>query len=112
EDGRALLNSDPYFCLPLRGTLIALLDTGVRFSHALFANSGAIRLRGDCINGGDHCDLAANPGFDPTDHQRHGTGSAGILVGSAKLGQANRGVTRARLDSFKIYTPHDLDPVA
>jgi serine protease AprX len=102
DDGRARIVSDPYFNLGLTGGFIGLLDTGLRFTHSQFNSPSTIAFRRDCVNGGANC--TAGPGFDPTDDcWNHGTSTAAIITGNAKLGNAFRGVTAIMLDSFKVY---------
>lgn len=102
DDGRARIVSDPYFNLGLGEQRIALLDTGVRFTHRLLAPPARIRLRGDCVNGGTDCKTGTN--LNPNDDcWNHGTSSAAILIGNDVAGNEFRGVTRFTLASFKVY---------
>ena len=102
DDGRARIVSDPYFNLGLAGGFIGLLDTGLRFTHRQFNSPSTIAFRRDCVNGGANC--TGGPGFDPTDDcWNHGTSTAAIITGNARLGNAFRGVTAITLDSFKVY---------
>jgi len=111
-EGRAIINSDPYFNLGLTGGRIALLDTGVRFSHTVFTNPSNIGLRRDCFNGGADCNTGTS--LDPNDDYNHGTGTAAIMVANDNLGNDFRGITATTLDSFKVYlpSPGGLDPGA
>jgi hypothetical protein len=107
EDGRARISSDPYFnavSAPGSGVeFMALLDTGVRFSHQLLGSR--ILIRQDCT-----VDLVCDGATDPTDSSwNHGTSSAAILIGNDSMGAAYRGVTPFYLDSFKIYIPGQMD---
>jgi hypothetical protein len=52
DDGRARMNSDPYFNLGQTGGFIGLLDTGVRFSHVQFNSPDHVDFARDCVNGG------------------------------------------------------------
>jgi serine protease AprX len=115
DDGRARINSDPYFNLGLTGGWIGLLDTGVRFSHTLFTNPSRIDFRRDCNNGGLDCNTGTN--LNPNDDcWNHGTSSAAIIMANANQGNDFRGVTGIILDSWKVYataTPcAGLDTVA
>lgn len=107
---RAQINSEQYF--PFNGSsgLIALLDTGMRFTHTQFGESPSrIRHRRDCgpctANncttgpGGAACN--AHPGDDCW---QHGTSSGAIMMANANQGISYRGVTKATLDSFNVYT--------
>jgi serine protease AprX len=101
-DGRAVINSDPYFNLGLTGGRIGLLDTGVRFSHSVFTNPSNIDLRRDCSNGGADCNTGTH--LNPNDdYWSHGTATAAIIVANDNLGNGFRGVTAIILDSFKVY---------
>jgi hypothetical protein len=110
EDGRARVRSDPYFnAVAGRVEFVALLDTGVRFSHNLFTSPSRFILREDCTGADGACDANPNP---VDDHWNHGTSSAGIVIGNSALGAAFRGVTAFFLDSFKIYDNTGLDTAA
>lgn len=100
QDGRAHILSDPYFNLTSGN--IALLDTGVRSTHTLFQNPARLRNLRDCVNGGSTCNIA-NAGFTTADVCNHGTSSAGIVSGNANFGDAFRGVTAIKVDSFRVY---------
>jgi hypothetical protein len=101
-DGRAVINSDPYFNLGLTGGRIGLLDTGVRFSHSVFTNPSNIDLRRDCSNGGVDCNTGTH--LNPNDdYWSHGTATAAIIVANDNLGNGFRGITAIILDSFKVY---------
>ena len=102
DDGRARINSDPYFNLGLTGGWMGLLDTGVRFTHTQFTSPSHIDFRRDCVNGGSDCNTGS--GLNPNDDcWNHGTSSAGIITGNANQGTPFRGVTGITLDSFKVY---------
>lgn len=102
DDGRARINSDPYFNLGQTSGWIGLLDTGVRFSHTLLTNPSNVALRRDCINGGADCNTGSN--LNPNDDcWNHGTSSAAIIVANNNQGNDFRGVTGLTLDSFKVY---------
>ena len=102
DDGRARINSDPYFNLGQTGGWIGLLDTGVRFTHTQFNSPSHIDFRRDCVNGGADCNTGT--GLNPNDDcWNHGTSSAGIITGNANQGNPFRGVTGITLDSFKVY---------
>lgn len=110
DDGRRLIVSDPYFALGLTSGYIGLLDTGIRSTHQLFNIPSNVDLLQDCVNGGPTCDDATAVGWDPTDNfWDHGTSSAAILVANNRLGNAYRGVTAIRLDSWKVYSNQGLD---
>jgi serine protease AprX len=102
DDGRARLNSDPYFNVGLAGGFIGLLDSGMRFSHRQFNSPSHVAFRRDCVNGGADCNTgtALNPNDDCWNH---GTSSAAIITANARDGAAFRGVTGITLDSFKVY---------
>jgi serine protease AprX len=109
DDGRRLINSDPYF--NFTGAWIGLLDTGVRFTHTQFNNPSHIDFRRDCVNGGADCNTG--PNLNPNDDfWNHGTSSAGIITANANQGNAFRGVTRIQLDSWKVYPNTGLDQAA
>ena len=93
-DARALMRSDPYFALNQTAGFIGLLDTGVRGSHTLFNNPSHLSIREDLTN-----PTAPNP----DDVCNHGTSSAAIITGNARLGDAFRGVSAIAVDSFKVY---------
>jgi len=102
DDGRARINSDPYFNLGLTGGFIGLLDSGMRFTHTVFNNPSHIDFRRDCVNGGATCNTGTN--LNPNDDcWNHGTSSGAIITANANQGAAFRGVTGITLDSFKIY---------
>ncbi len=107
EDGRARIKSDPYFNLKLKGSDIALLDTGVRFPHNHFKSPDHILLEFDCTDG--TCDGSPNPSDN---NWNHGTSSASIIVGNQRLGNQYRAVTELWLSSYKIYTATGLNTVA
>ncbi len=100
DDGRASMNSDPYFNLGQTGGFIGLLDTGVRAQHVLFQSPSHLGVRRDCVNGTTFC-LGGSNAAD--DCWNHGTASAGILTANAAQGAAFRGVTAITVDSFKVY---------
>ena len=102
--GRALINSDPYFSQSLSQTHIALLDTGVRFSHTVFNNPSRISARYDCTNG--VCDNLPDPSDDCWNH---GTRSASVISANNNLGNDYRGVTPFPIKSYKVYTCSGLN---
>jgi len=113
QDGRAWIDSDPYFNLGLTSPWIGLLDTGVRESHDMFNSPDPIAWMRDCVNGGTNCNDTSAAGYNPGDFAwNHGTSSAGILVGNSNTGGAFRGVTSIRLDSWQIYTAAGLNTAA
>ncbi len=113
EDGRDLIDSDPYYNLGLTAPWIGLLDTGVRESHQMFKNPDHIAWMRDCVNGDAKCRDNGIAGFDPSDFSwNHGTSSAGIITGNNRLGNAFRGATEVRLDSWQIYTAGGLNSAA
>lgn len=81
-DGRARINSDPYFNANLTGGFIGLLDSGVRVSHTLHSNSTHIDILEDCT--GTACNNVPNP----ADTCGHGTSSAAIITGNSNMGNA------------------------
>ncbi|WP_083305036.1 S8 family serine peptidase [Moorena producens] len=113
DDGRRLIVSDPYFNLGLTQPWIGLLDTGIRRTHVLFNSPSNIALVRDCVNGGPNCNDTSNPGYDPFDtFWNHGTSSAAIISGNNRLGNAYRGATGIRLDSWNIYSNFGLNTTA
>jgi hypothetical protein len=96
SDGRARINSDPYFNLGQTSGWIGLLDTGLRFTHTLFNNPSHIAFRIDSVNTG----AGANPADDCWNH---GTSTAAIITGNNNLTNNHRGTTAITLDSFKVY---------
>lgn len=113
DDARRLISSDPYFNLGLTNPWIGLLDTGVLESHNLFNSPDHIAWMRDCVNGGTNCNDTSDPNYDPSDFSwNHGTSSAAIITGNNRLGNAYRGVTAVRLDSWQIYTAGGLNSAA
>ncbi len=113
QDGRTWIVSDPYFNIGLTNPWIGLLDTGVRDTHDMFNSPDHIAWMRDCVNGGTNCNDTSDPNFDPTDFSwNHGTSTAGILAGNNRLGNAFRGVTEVRTDSWQIYTAGGLNSAA
>lgn len=101
-DGRAAMDTDPYFNLGLTSGWIGLLDTGIRRTHDLFNNPSHIDFMRDCVNGGANCNTGNN--LNPNDDcWNHGTSSAAIISGNSRQGNAFRGVTAVTLDSWKVY---------
>jgi serine protease AprX len=107
DDGRARMNSDPYFFCCGRDGWIGLLDTGVRFTHTLFTLPSHIEFREDCTSG--TCGSTPDPADDCWNH---GTSTAAIITGNGNLGNAYRGVTAITLDSFKVYPTFKVNPAA
>jgi hypothetical protein len=104
--GRVAMNSDPYFNQGLTSGWIALLDSGIRYSHALL--TGRTSWVRDCVNGlTDNCSVAgAGLTLDASDVLDHGTGVASIMAGgSAVFGDPMRGVTAIPFDSFRVVVP-------
>jgi hypothetical protein len=113
EDGRGWIDSDPYFALGLTAPWIGLLDTGVRETHDMFNSPDNIAWMRDCVNGGTNCNDTTATGYDPSDFSwNHGTRSAGLLIGNTRRGNAYRGVTEIRMDSWQIYTAAGLNSAA
>jgi serine protease AprX len=104
-DGRARINSDPYFNLGLTSGFIGLLDTGIRIpAHTLLDPPIDAPFYRDCVNGGANCVNTGNPAYNPNDDcWNHGTSSAGIIQANLNKGIDFRGVTGITLDSFKVY---------
>ena len=96
SDGRARINSDPYFNLGQTSGWIGLLDTGLRFTHTLFNNPSHIAFHIDSVNTG----AGANPADDCWNH---GTSTAAIITGNNNLTNNHRGITAITLDSLKVY---------
>lgn len=102
QDGREMIRSD--FWYANGSDWIGLLDTGVRFDHALLPSS-RFTYRRDCANSVRlHCpdNKSTVPEDDYTDNG-HGTASASILGGGLALGLKNRGVTGLVMDSWKVW---------
>jgi len=109
-DIRNEMSTDPYYDVPPSGDKIALLDTGVRFTHEKL-ESAPIGIQGDCIGGGPDC-LGGDPGDQcrrpgQGDDQGHGTGAAALISGKRATGPW-RGLTRVPLDSYRVFT-YDAD---
>jgi hypothetical protein len=100
-DGRARINSDPYFNLGQTGGFIGLLDSGIRNTHVQFNGPSHIAFLRDCVNGGANCNTGALNTAD--DCWNHGTSSAAIITANAVQGGQFRGVTAITLDSFKVF---------
>lgn len=102
DDGRARIESDPYFNLGLTGGWIGLVDSGIRGTHQQFNSPSHIDFRRDCVNGGSDCNTGGS--VNPNDDcWNHGTSSAAIISANARQGAAFRGVTGITLDSWKVY---------
>lgn len=105
DDGRSIIQSDPYYNRGLTTGYIGLLDTGVRQTHALFINPDHIDFVRDCVNGGQSCNDNTLPDFNSDDDcWNHGTSSSAIITGNGNLGNSFRGITGITLDSWKVYT--------
>ena len=104
-DGRARINSDPWFNQYGSGRdCIGLIDSGVDTGqHVLSPPNPNIRREGDCAYGGYTCLDSGLPGFTLFDLENHGTASANIISGNANLGADYRGVTDIRVDSWKVW---------
>lgn len=101
-DGRAAMDTDPYFNLGLTSGWIGLLDTGIRRTHVLFNSPTHIDFMRDCVNGGANCNTGNT--LNPIDDcWNHGTSSAAIISANSRQGNAFRGVTAITLDSWKVY---------
>ena len=96
SDGRARINSDPYFNLGQTSGWIGLLDTGLRFTHTLYNNPSHIAFHIDSVNTG----AGANPADDCWNH---GTSTGAIITGNNNLTNNHRGITAITLDSLKVY---------
>lgn len=103
--GRKVIGSDAYLQQGLGGDLIALLDTGVRSTHEML--HGVLRSARDCVAGNVDCN-----GGNPDDTHDHGTSAAAIISGNASQGPRFQGVTKAMIDSFRIYSAGGLIPSA
>jgi serine protease AprX len=102
-DARFLISSDSYRFLS--AGWIAMLDTGVRSTHALLTDR--LDYVRDCVHGTSSWCFTGT-GLDPTDQCNavspgHGTAVAGALSGNGSLGDTSRGVTDILIDSFKVY---------
>ena len=112
DDARGRMNTDPYFNLGQTGGYIGLLDSGMRFTHSLFASPSNLDFRRDCVNGGSDCNSGSSLNFND-DCWNHGTSSGGIITANGNQGAAFRGVTGVTLDSFKVYpTSFDVNNAA
>ena len=114
NDGRDLIDTDPYFNGGATGAgFIALLDTGVWTSHTLLDSPDRVWFREDCVNGNGDCDDTGAAAYDPNDDfWDHGTSTAAILTGNNDLGDASRGITASWIDSWKVYDSAGLDTTA
>lgn len=106
--GRTWMGTDfwAYYVFNLSGNRdaswlrVGLLDTGVRSTHTLLANR--IGYARDCVRGtSNYCQSGTN--LDPADHLDHGTASAAIIGGTANLGDAYKGVSFYKINSYKVY---------
>jgi serine protease AprX len=95
--------------LALRGFAtgkLAILDTGVRQSHALLsAGSGFASPLTGCFECVSDTACHEEPNQVDVHEDGHGTATAAILAGNASMGQTNRGLTQATLDSYRVYDP-------
>jgi hypothetical protein len=111
---RDLINSDAFFShVPESNSgWMALFDTGVRFTHQILSNRSVIGERRDCVRGGKDCKTGPNMNlgdvYSPL--SGHGTSCAAIICANANQGDEYRGVTRIRLDSWRIITELGVDP--
>jgi hypothetical protein len=95
------------------GQSIALLDTGVRWTHTSLASGVSWQARLDCVFGGTGCATSSNAGFNPDDNDwNHGTSTASILVGNTNLGSDHGGLLGSAIGSFKVYTASGLNRAA
>ncbi len=99
-DGRERMLSDAYFNLGLTSEYIALIDTGIRFSHVQFNNPLRYGYLLDCVYGLQY-DCS---GGRPADYLNHGTSAAAILSANSNQGNDYRGVTAMTVDSIRVYT--------
>jgi serine protease AprX len=105
EDARATVGTDEFFDAGSKGEgwNVGLLDTGVRETHELLTLPDRIDLFRDCVDGNDACVDIGDPAYDAGDSCNHGTSSASIISGTNNLGPEYRGVTRATIDSYRVY---------
>ncbi|MDX1555674.1 MAG: S8 family serine peptidase [Xanthomonadales bacterium] len=104
EDGRADIQSDPYFNLGLGSGSIGLIDTGVFAGHNLLSSPGQLNYLLDCVHGGTACDDTTAPQYNAGDPYNHGTRSAALLTGGTALGPEFRGITQVSVDSWRVYS--------
>lgn len=103
-DARAQIQSDSYFNSAFPFSSIAVLDTGVKYTHVLFRNPRHLGVLRDCVNGDSSCKNTGSTAYNPNDLCNHGTSTIAIIAGNARLGNDFRGVTDDIVDSFKVYT--------
>jgi len=104
-DGRAQLNSDPYFNAGAEGGgfYFGVIDSGVRNSHTNFNSPDQVDLWRDCADTTSAtCADTGDSGWDPSDCNNHGTKVMGVVNANSNLGNAWRGVADTTADSFNI----------
>jgi hypothetical protein len=109
-NGRQLMRTDWWvdYVFPLSGNRdvswlsVALLDSGVRASHYLLTDR--IRYNRDCVHGTTGF-CTQGTGISLIDVANHGTATAAVIAGAdtVTFGNAYRGVTRYRVDSYKVF---------
>lgn len=105
EDAIALIGTEDFYDNGETGAgfVLALLDTGVRPTHAMLSSPDRIDNFRDCVDGDDFCLDIGDPGFDASDTCTHGTSSAAIITGNNNLGIDYRGVSKVEVDSYRVY---------
>jgi serine protease AprX len=86
---------------------MALLDSGVRFTHQILSHLSVIGERRDCVRGGTDCNTG--PNLKPEDVIPHGTSAAAVICANPNQSDAYCGVTRIRLDSWRVITEPDKE---
>lgn len=84
---------------------LALLDTGVRQSHVLLRTAGTVGPLDHfytCSEGGCVEEGASQQDVSP---DGHGTSTAAILAATDAKGSDEMGLTRARIDSYRVFDP-------
>jgi serine protease AprX len=101
---RQVINSDAFFShVPEANSgWMMLVDSGVRATHQILSKPSVIGIRRDCVRGGMDCNTG--PDLNPNDVRHHGTSCAAIICGNPNQGGKYRGVTRIRLDSWRVIT--------
>ncbi|WP_172308056.1 S8 family serine peptidase [Pseudenhygromyxa sp. WMMC2535] len=115
SDGRELIASDLFVDAGYDGGghYIGVLDTGVRSSHGVFQDPDRVAIERDCVNGTSTCGDKYDGTWNPDDDcWNHGTASIAILTGHSPLTDNYVGVSRAKVDSWKVYTCMTLDSAA
>lgn len=106
SDGRELIGSDLFVDVGYDGGghYVGVLDSGVRSSHGVFQSPDRIAFERDCVMGNNRCADPNNGSWNPDDNcWDHGTASIAIITGHSPQTDNYVGVTRAKVDSWKVY---------